>query len=123
MNYTRYVWDVVGATLSGFVLITMYMLTHWLFAYKYWVLSFRVKSIFLNEADPDLKSQFRTNKAVIFNMFFWQILAAIAFIIDSFVLPNNLYITLLFFVSLWTQLLIDSFSCYVLWDKYDQSYE
>jgi len=55
---------------------------------------------------------------VIFNIFFWQILAATAFLIDSFLLPNNLYITLLFFFALWTQLFIDILSCYVLWDAF-----
>jgi hypothetical protein len=76
-----------------------------------------MKSIFVEESSPDLKKQKRCHTAVMFNTFFWQIISAIAFLVTVFKM-ESVFINVLFFFSLWTQLLIDVLSCYILWDSF-----
>lgn len=57
------------------------MTSQHVFAYKYWTLSYRVESIFLNEKQPDLKFQSRVNFWILFNIYFWQIVSAVSYIL------------------------------------------
>ena len=87
---------------------------HWKFAHKYWELSHRIESIYKREAHPDLSRLVRNNKIVIFNIFFWPAIAVFMFPISKIVTGSKFMISL-YYIGLWTQLIIDPLSFYILW--------
>lgn len=93
------------------------MLTQWVFAYKYWTLSYRIRSIVSRDVSQNFKVQRRVNYCFIFNMIFWQALGATAYIVCKLVTSPFVWNFLLFF-SYWTFLVISLGSLFVLWNSF-----
>ena len=109
--------SVIGIAICGPLAVALTTYIHWQFAYKYWELSFRVESIFRRETHLDLSRQMSANRVVLFNIFFWPALSTLMFPIVKLV-QANLFMTSLYYIGLWTQLIIDPLSCYVLWSAF-----
>ncbi len=52
-----------------------------------------------------------------FNIFFWPAISTLMFPIVKLVQTNGLMLSL-YYIGLWTQLIIDPLSCYVLWSAF-----
>lgn len=118
-NQTEYSRYVVGVALSGPIAIICTMLIHWEFSFKYWSLSYRLESIQKHQIKPDLSKQFRINRIVIFNIFFWPLVSIVAFPIVKLVSYSN-FIYTMYFVGLWVQVIVNPFSCYILWNAFNR---
>ena len=104
---------------SGFLTETLFALSHWMFAYKYWILSFRIQSIVEKSQTNELSCQNKTNKAMIINIFWWSFLSTVLWYVIEFTkLTNNLIIQILFYSSLWSTIIFDCISCWVLYDSF-----
>lgn len=90
-----------------------------MFAYKYWTLSFRIESIFHNEESPDLKSQSRLNFWIIFNIFFWQSVSAVSYILLQTV-TAPFWLLFLTYFGYWTFLVISCGTLYILQDAFQR---
>lgn len=62
---------VIGISISGPLSIIFFMLQQWMFAYKYWTLSYKIEAIVKREQSPDLTLMSRLNFAVILNIVVW----------------------------------------------------
>ena len=93
------------------------MTSQHVFAYKYWTLSYRVESIFLNEKQPDLKFQSRVNFWILFNIYFWQIVSAVSYILIQTV-TSPFWLNFICYFGYWTFLVISCGSLYMLWDAF-----
>lgn len=108
---------IIGNAITSGATLICYMTSQQIFAYKYWTLSYRIESIFLNEASPDLKCQRRVNYCFIFNIFFWQVVSAVSFIIIKLV-TSPFWINFALFFGYWTFLVISFGSLYILWNAF-----
>jgi hypothetical protein len=82
-NATAYKRGAIGVVLSSLICNTLFTLAYWLFANKYWVLSFRVQSLVENKP-LKIKCQQRTNVITISNIVFWVCLINLLFFVLIF---------------------------------------
>ncbi len=121
-NATAYKRGAIGVVLSSLICNTLFTLAYWLFANKYWVLSFRVQSLVENKP-LKIKCQQRTNVITISNIVFWVCLINLLFFVLIFSNINQrvtLYntIAVVQYISLFALIFIQAFSCFVIFDSF-----
>lgn len=47
--------SVIGMNICGWLSGALFSAAHWMFAYKYWVMSFKIKALIDGNSMPDLK--------------------------------------------------------------------
>lgn len=109
-------WDVVWMSLSGLGVSVPFTLAHWIFAERYWVLSYKLESIVKRDADqPNLKMIKLFSWVIIVNIVGWQLLATIAFLgMDLGNMPSTGLPKFLLYFGMMTQVIFDIVSIVVL---------
>ena len=71
--------------IAGWLMIMTFTLAHWIFAHKYWTLSYKVHAIInLDTEQPNLKYVKIFNYTMFINIIFWTLLGTILFFYSDF---------------------------------------
>lgn len=105
--------------ISGFLSEALFALAHWVFAYKYWILSYKIEMIVEGGPEKELSCQSKTNFCLLLNLFLWGTVSLVLFYLLAL---TNLYqyksLVYIFYITLWSTLIVDSLSCWVLYDSF-----
>jgi hypothetical protein len=108
--------DVILMALGGLGTSVPFTLAHWIFAERYWVLSYKIESILKrDENPPNLKMVKLFSLVIIVNIVGWQLGSAIAFLgIDLGNMSSTGFPEFMLYFGLMTQVFFDIVSIVVL---------
>lgn len=104
-----HIWVVA---LSSYVSLSLYGLAHWIFAYKYWMLSHLLTG-------SKLKWVRIANISMYLSIFFFQLVVMIVFLYEN--LKNNtqiLWLNVLFWTALFANVFLNLFTFWALGDSF-----
>ena len=105
--------------ICGWLSTTLFAISHWMFAYKYWIMSFRIETALQGDSTPDLKCQTKTNVITLVSIVFSSSLSTLLFYLISFVAQRTSTLEIiLFYSALRSTAFFDGFSCYLLFDAF-----
>jgi hypothetical protein len=76
-----YKGSVIGMAISALLATIFFTLAHWLFARKYWLLSYKLDFMVGSLQQPNLKFFTRFSKVMLFNIILWPLIAFLLFLI------------------------------------------
>jgi len=103
----------------GWVSTTFFTVSHWMFAYKYWVMSFRIEALLKSDISPNLSCQNKTNRVTLTSVFFCSTASTLLFYLICFAADHtDLFEYILFYFMLWMTAFFDGFACYILFNAF-----
>lgn len=117
LNTSKINLEIIFMGISGMGVSVPYTLAHWLFAERYWILSFKLDYIVkrYEEEPPNIKVVQFLSWLVMFNIVGWQIVSLVVFYgMDLGQMEINFVTDFLLYFGIMSQVIFDIISIFVL---------